>query len=381
MTDRRIVVLGPSSGPRLEAFQAALRKLGHRQAEYVGYHDFLARPDVLERALSPATWLRFESPDRDPKALEALYRAGATEARMAGYPVFAGTALSEGLTTRGWIGSPAQLYFGLRRTLRRAAQIGEIAGARLSAGPADLALAYDKTECSRHLGRCAIPVPAALDPVSSFDQLIARMREQKRPRVFVKLRHGSAAAGMVALALGPGGRMSAFTTAELGRDGAPFATRRLGRLDSAAAIGAIVDALAPRGLHVEAWVPKAGIDNLVCDLRLVVVQGAPVFPVLRMSRHPMTNLHLGGHRKSAELIRTRMPRKAWDGVIETAHAVARALPSCFMLGVDLAVLAGFGRHAVLEVNAFGDHVKGVRLGGHTPQELQILRFQAMRMAS
>ena len=47
-----------------------------------------------------------------------------------------------------------------------------------------------------------------------------------------------------------------------------------------------------------------------------------------------------------------------------------------MVGVDAAILVGDRRHAVLEVNAFGDHVKGVTYRGFTPQEWQIIHWEA-----
>ena len=381
MSDRRIVVLGPSSGPRLDAFKAALQRLGRHEAAFVGYHDILARPDRLEGALTPGAWLRFESPDRDPLALKALYEAGETEARSAGYPAFAGAGLAALLETKGLIGSPAQLFFGLRRILRSAARIAEAAGAELSASPEELALAYDKPACGRHLRRKGVPTPEDLGPVGGFEPLMAVLREGGRRRAFVKLRHGSAAAGMLALALGPNGRLFAYTTAELGRDGAVFATRRVRRLERHAEIASVVEALAPCGLHAEAWLPKAGIGGKVCDLRLVTIRGETVGAVLRRSAFPMTNLHLGGSRGTPEPLRRRMAPGAWERVMETVHRTSRALPSCFTLGLDVAILADLRRHAVLEVNAFGDFVKGLRHGGLTPQEHQILRCQEPRLAS
>ena len=38
-------------------------------------------------------------------------------------------------------------------------------------------------------------------------------------------------------------------------------------------VAAIVDALAPDGLHVERWLPKAALGGRVVDLRVVVVAG------------------------------------------------------------------------------------------------------------
>ena len=75
-----------------------------------------------------------------------------------------------------------------------------------------------------------------------------------------------------------------------------YNTRALRRYTSAAEIARLIDALAPHGLQVEAWIPKASVDGRIADLRFLVIAGEPAFRVLRKSRHPITNLHLGGER-------------------------------------------------------------------------------------
>ncbi len=63
-------------------------------------------------------------------------------------------------------------------------------------------------------------------------------------------------------------------------------------------VAALIDMLAPDGLHVERWLPKATLDGRVFDLRVVVIGGEPTHAVVRTSRTPMTNLHLGGARET-----------------------------------------------------------------------------------
>jgi glutathione synthase/RimK-type ligase-like ATP-grasp enzyme len=117
--------------------------------------------------------------------------------------------------------------------------------------------------------------------------------------------------------------------------------------------------VAPHGLQVEAWIPKAGVDGQIADLRILVVDGEPAFRVLRKSRHPITNLHLGGERADAGALLSQMPARAVAALDDTCHQVALAFPGALQLGLDVAVAAGLARHYVLEVNAFGDLLKGV----------------------
>ena len=234
---------------------------------------------------------------------------------------------------------------------------------------------FDKSANSEHLDAHGIPVPRRIGSVGCFDELMAKMRSEQLERVFVKLRFGSSAAGMTALALGPGGQIVAYTTGIAGDGGAAYATRAVRRLVQHREVREIIDLFAPLGLHAEAWLPKAGVDGRNSDLRIITISGEPVFNVMRLSPHPMTNLHLGGARRSPEALRRRIGEAAWGELLESCRAVARAYPACSMLGIDAAVLADNRRHVVFEVNAFGDHIKGVRFRGCTPHEWQILQYR------
>src|SRR5262249_1082148 len=126
------------------------------------------------------------------------------------------------------------------------------------------------------------------------------------------------------------------------------------------------------GLHVEAWIPKASVDGRIVDVRVVTVAGEPIFRVLRKSRHPITNLHLGGERADAANLLARMSERAVAALDDTCRAVARALPGALQLGIDVAVATGLARHYVLEVNAFGDLLKGITTGqGLDPYDVQL----------
>ncbi|HEY3321300.1 MAG TPA: hypothetical protein VGP72_12590 [Planctomycetota bacterium] len=56
--------------------------------------------------------------------------------------------------------------------------------------------------------------------------------------------------------------------------------------------------------------PKAGIADHTFDLRIVTIAGQPRHTVLRLSKAPMTNLHLGAHRGALQEVRSRMAEAA-----------------------------------------------------------------------
>jgi hypothetical protein len=137
-----------------------------------------------------------------------------------------------------------------------------------------------------------------------------------------------------------------------------------------------VDRLAPEGLHVERWFPKAGLDGRVVDLRVVVVGGRPTHTVVRTSRTPMTNLHLGNRRGDLPALRQAAGEAAYRAALDTCVRVADCFPGSLQVGVDLMFAPGWRRHAVAEVNAFGDLLPGLLTDGRDTYAEQVRTFEA-----
>ncbi|MFG3708967.1 STM4014 family protein [Micromonospora sp. NPDC047670] len=304
--------------------------------------------DVLTGAAPPApgALVRVDSPGEDPE-VDRLLRRAAAPAR------------------HGELVGLADAYAGLVAGLGRVAA----GGAELLNDPEDVAVMCDKRRCHARLSAAGVPVPAALPPVHGWAQLRAAMAKPGWGRVFVKPAHGSSAAGVIALAVA-GRRVQAVTTIEAAPDGL-FNSLRPRRCTDEAQVAALVDRIAPEGLHVERWLPKAGLGGRVVDLRVVAVAGRPTHAVVRAARGPLTNLHLGNARGDLGALRAAAGPAAWAAAMETCERVAACFPRTLQVGIDLMFLVGWRRHAVAEVNAFGDLLPGVLAGGRDTYAEQV----------
>jgi glutathione synthase/RimK-type ligase-like ATP-grasp enzyme len=101
----------------------------------------------------------------------------------------------------------------------------------------------------------------------------------------------------------------------------------------------------------------AQLDGQNFDVRVVCVYGRPVASIFRLSSAPMTNLQLGGRRGDYARCRAAIPTRAWLDALDHCAEAAGCFDSA-VAGVDLVFEREFGRHAVLEVNAFGDFFPG-----------------------
>jgi len=95
--------------------------------------------------------------------------------------------------------------------------------------------------------------------------------------------------------------------------------------------------------------------------------------VVRLSPSPITNLHLLNDRSDPSALMRRMGDAAWSDALRACERSVRVCaPDSLYAGVDLAVMTGFRRHAVLEVNAFGDLLPGVTSGGQDTYMAELL---------
>jgi hypothetical protein len=306
--------------------------------------------------------LRIESPGKDSEVERALLLAGA---EVPDDPTFAHIShieVAQLNIEKGRLLYPRQWYLGYCRVL------AEIERQRLSCPPhtlmnhpADIAAMFDKRLCHRRMREAQIAVPRSLGPVSSYEELITAMRRERCPRVFIKLAHGSSAAGVVALQVSERQQLATSTVEMVESAGELqlYNSRRLRTYRDIHEIARLIDALCCHCVHVEQWLPKAGIDDRTCDLRVVVIAGRIRHVVVRLSRGPMTNLHLLNTRGSVEAVLERMGLEAWDAASQTCLGAMACFPQSLYAGIDLLISPGFQRHAVLEINAFGDLLPGI----------------------
>ncbi|CAM4414503.1 STM4014 family protein [Nocardia ninae] len=236
--------------------------------------------------------------------------------------------------------------------------VGSLRGGIRLDDPAELALLFDKRLCHARLDAAAVPVPRSptsgvAAPVRGWSDVRDRMRDARLHRVFVKLAHGSSASGVLAIESTSTGRLRATTSVEVAPGGRLHNSLKIRCYTSESEVAAIVDRLAPDGLHIEQWVPKAALAGRTADLRVLVVAGRATHAVVRTSRAPMTNLHLGGARGDLAAVRAAAG-KYWDDALSICEQAAACFPGTLCVGVDLLPSIGWRRFTVGEVNAFGD---------------------------
>ncbi|MEM8531891.1 MAG: STM4014 family protein [Chloroflexota bacterium] len=360
------VVIGNPGSRRVSLFQAALAERDLPPARLVAYADLMAGRVSLPDVVPGGAVVRIESPGKDTEVERALLALGAEMPDIGDYARLPREQVEQMVFERGEIICPRQWYLGFCGVLDRiTAQLARCSPHYLMNDPAEIALMFDKPACHTHLVDHQIPVAPALGAVHSFNELIERMQQSRCSRVFVKLAHGSSASGVVAYQFS-GNRHQVTTTVEMVRENGTlrlFNSRRLRVYRDVHEIATLINALCQHHVHVERWLPKAGFCQQSFDLRIVVIAGQVQHTVVRLSRSPMTNLHLLNQRGDLSALLAEMGTTAWDAIRHTSEHAMDCFPRSLYAGLDLLVRPGYERHAVLEMNAFGDLLPDVLFDG------------------
>jgi glutathione synthase/RimK-type ligase-like ATP-grasp enzyme len=350
-----LVLIGNPENRRVSAFIEALARVGAPAPEVFAHADLLRDPALLERVPDDERVVRVDATGENPEVELALLRLGGYDGPPPGH----GELVAPAARHRGFVRYLRSLH---RVFLRRRSW-------RVLNPPRRVLQTFDKLRTSRRWERMGIPVCERLDGVATPDELRAAARARDLDHVFVKLRSGSSASGVAAYSVRGGYLMTTIERTA----GGWFNSLKVRRVDEG--VDEVLAFLLDNGAIVERAHKKARLDGAYMDLRVLVIDGEPAFSVVRQSRHPITNLHLGGWRGSLEQLREVMPERAMLEVLQTCQRVWRA-QGLFHLGVDVLLEPGFERHRVLEANAFGDLLPDLERDG-----LGVYGWELARLAS
>jgi hypothetical protein len=349
-----ILLLGHAGSRRARLLQqaCATRELA---VDVLDWNDFIAAPQRLAQRVqeSPPRWLKIDSPGEDSACALALRHIGWQRNGAHGAPPAAllhGEQAAQSLWYAGFEAMLDQIDAALRDAAARPRLLNSTAGIRGM---------MDKFQCQHVMSRHA-RVPQQLGLVHSLQQFEAERPARDWPRVFIKPRYGSSAAGVIALQRLRDGRLSAMSPARVAVDGRLFNHLRPRRYTGRSEITALVDAVAAQGAYAEAWVskPRAPAPHLGhYDLRVIAHAGRAHQRIARIAQVPMTNLHLGNARAAPDWL----DEPAQHALEIQIAAAAAAFPACHSIGFDL--ICGNRGITLLEANAFGDLLPGLHHAG------------------
>ncbi|MDQ0116146.1 glutathione synthase/RimK-type ligase-like ATP-grasp enzyme [Paenibacillus harenae] len=397
----QMIVIGNPGNRRTAGIQSARAKLGLPPAYEVRYLDLLQRKTSLTESVhrlglktEEPLLLRLDAPGEHFDVERELIALGAPDVepdkfgslhRSADFPEAAvvqplsrrmALALQE---HKGKLYHPSQWFRGYCRLLAEldgeAKQLWQRPG--WMNAPMDIAAMFDKRQTHKVLTSAGVPVPKLLSPpdaIPDYETLRSIMKQRRMNRIFAKLAFGSGACGVIAYQTNPTtGAEVAVTTIGvdnfIAKPPIYYNVKKLVRYTDSRMIRQIVNWLLRHGAHIEQWIPKASYDGQSFDIRQLVVAGQSCHSAARVSRTPITNLHLRSERKS--LNEVGLTASEENEIRSCAERALEAFPESTIAGIDIALSAGSRRPFVLDVNPYGDLLYHIRHEGYDPYEWEM----------
>lgn len=399
---KSMIVIGNFGNRRTTGLQAARARLGLPPALVLDYIDILQRKASLSSIVQSLVQttdqpplLRLDAPGEHFEVERELIALGAPDAeslqideRWLRYnksvvqpiPVRMARGLKE---SKGKLYHPSQWFRGYCRLLSQLDRESEQLWSkpRWMNAPEDIAAMFDKRVTHQILSSAGLPVPRRLaspEAIPDYDTLRDIMAAERTHRLFIKLAAGSGACGVIAYQVNPAtGAESAVTTIGVenyqSRPPLFYNVKKLVNYKEHHVIRQIINWLLGHGAHIEQWIPKASYRDRTFDIRQLVVAGKACHSIARVSRTPITNLHLDSDRMSLEEIGLADELQAT--VRQCAEQTLSVFPHSTVAGIDVLLSSGTLRPYVLDVNPFGDLLYHSHFEGHDPYEWE------MRMAS
>ena len=307
------------------------------------------------------------------------------------------------------------LVDGYKEKLEMLADLQERQGVCFLDHPLAIRDLLEKSACKERLAQAGLPVTeqVAVTGVAATDQLLGQMAAKGIGQVFIKPQYGSGAAGTAAFRWEPRtGRMMLYTCAlldigpwpdpdapsgrgvpsdrgvptgrgvpsdrgvptgrgvpsgrgdptgfrtlpRLGIQGDPEArllnTKRLRCFSKKEEIRPLLDRLLKTGCIVERWYAKASYGDFSYDLRAVVQGGELDFLLARLSKGPITNLHLNNH--PLEVSALGLPDEVLAQIGELCRRAMACYPGLWSAGIDILLERGSLKPRIIEMNGQGD---------------------------
>lgn len=373
MAQRPWVIIGNPENRRIECFQKALVSRGVSPACVLSYETLLKGESSLQSVPQDAV-VRIESPGENLAVEHLLIKAGGRASFTEGSCIYGEDDWPWLPQEHGRILAPRQSYLGYVSSLRAWAGDGPDLSERLWTTTAKaLETQFDKALCQALCASVGIPTPRPIGVISGWDELWQKMSEAGIERAFVKLANGSSASGIIAIRRRQD-TVSATTSVEVVNSDyslSLYNSLKLRRYTNLEEVKSLVDAVAKHRAYAEEWLPKASLGRRVCDLRLLVIAGEPRHAVVRTSRSPLTNLHLGNRRGEIGEFWQRVSDQQMHELWETCGHCAELFSESLHLGLDILFTPGFRKHYLLEINAFGDLLPRVTHRGANTYEAQV----------
>lgn len=361
----KVLIVGNPENRRNSYFISALEKNKINSYKIISYTDLIRGIEKIEDYLEDGSILRIESPGENFEVEKLLIAFGdRSKSDILNEKEQVGKIFFPTLWYKGYFKFLTNLKYRVSTSDKRVVYMNE---------PEEILEMFNKNLCQKKLKNGNINIPDYYENVNSYEELIESMYNKKLRGIFIKLSYSSSASGIGAFRINykTGEQVFYSTIVPVDKSGKKeyFNSLKVIRYCNKEQIKEIIEMLMKEDIHIEEWIPKACCEGEQFDVRVVVIDNKPMQSVVRLSKSPMTNLHLGNKRITLE--ESGLKKELIKKILDSAVKAKAQFPNSLYAGIDVMVSKQYNRTYVADVNAFGDLLMNIYIDGKNSYESEI----------
>lgn len=357
MSEIKFLIIGDLSGRRVKTFIECLESMNENNYKVISWMKIIEDISIFEKNLKENTIIKFEPPEKDMEIYRELLRYGENLGEIA----------KEKITDIDFsnyqVVAPRQWYEGFSKLLMN---IKEIYMAHQNINIFcmndfdEMCMMMDKSKTYQKLDaglkakeKYKFKLPKKLYTPKNHEEFRQRYGD-KFESCFIKLRYGSGGTGVLAYRNNPKLNKESIHTSlncrNVNGEKIFYSRYKVNHYTDKIIIKELIDWVLLNGAHIEKWIPKAIHNGYAYDTRAFVLNKKSNYLISRLSKSPLTNLHLKNQRLDSQEIFKNEEIKI---VSQAAEDVMRIFDKSLYAGIDV-VTTKTNIPYIIDVNPFGD---------------------------
>jgi len=338
----KMLLIGDEKGRRAQHFIKAMENLNITY-DFLSWQKFLFNREKIGNFIEKDTIIRIEPPEKDLEVYREFLKLGSQEKKhdeinKIGFSDFK-------------VISPSSWYKGFSKTLEKLSANNNLS---FMNHPEDILVMMDKKKTYEKLKEFLerkggnYSLPKVINDITCYDD-IKKNYSSKGLKVFIKLRYGSGGIGVIAYEYNSILKKErAYTTLKMVGENF-YNTYKISKYTGENMIKLLVDWVIKEGAHIEYWIRKPKLQDKRFDVRGIFINGKLEYSLARLSKLPITNLHLKNERIPGEDIFSHLQKERLNLALVD---VMKSFPKTFYSGTDIILTEN--NQYIIDVNPFGD---------------------------
>lgn len=350
----KFLLIGDLTGRRIKHFTDCLKAFNIHNVKVISWIEILNDLSILEKNLKENTIVKLEPPEKDMEIYREFLLKGEDKGLVSkdeinkidfsNYPIVA----------------PAQWYEGFKVVLENMKKIYNhhlnkniffMNDFEDTLNMMDKSKTYDILACN--LKNSEFYLPKRLENPKDCKEF-REIYGNQFIKCFIKLRYGSGSTGILAYSNNPKIKeekvFTSLNVRNIDDKKVFFGNYKVNCFKEKEVIEELMNWVLYNGAHIEKWIAKSTYEGFSFDTRSFVINKKSAYLISRLSKTPITNLHLKNHREESEKI---LSPNNFKVVSRASEDVMKIFNKSMYAGIDV-VTSNSYKPYIIDVNPFGD---------------------------